>query len=97
MQHRRKVSFPIDGLPHYVKIRVTIVTVHHKSVIPELIHNLHQHWGLLGQNKSHQTGTSCTNCSVDSQAFEKYDNHNIEKWGNAKLLSTHSSRAEMTI
>lgn len=43
MQHRRKVSFPIDGLPHYVKIRVTIVTVHHKSVIPELIHNLHQH------------------------------------------------------
>lgn len=43
MQHSRKVSFPIDGLPHYVKIMVTIVTVHHKSVIPELIHNLYQH------------------------------------------------------
>lgn len=43
MQHSRKVSFPIDGLPHYVKITVTIVTVHHKSVLPELILTHYQH------------------------------------------------------
>lgn len=66
MQHSRKVSFPVDGLPHYVKITVTIVTVHHKCVISDLIHKLRKYWGLLGQNKSHRTGTSCTNCSADS-------------------------------